>query len=141
MSDSIQVDFDRVKSEIFKLAEMKYDCCTYNGSPQKTNEIKALLKNHEQLNTLDIGLFKACVSRIWISHFCTIEVELINGVRIKNITEKDNLKAKLSNASFDLCGQCPQFAAQTVQNIEEVNNEHSIECNSNSCESADGNKP
>ena len=141
MSDSIQVDFDRVKSEIFKLAEMKYDCCTYNDSPQKTVEIKALLENHEQLNTLDIGLFKACVSRIWISHFCTIEVELINGVRIKNITEKDNLKAKLSNASFDLCGQSPQFAAQTVQNIEEVNNEHSIECNDNSCQSADGNKP
>ena len=141
MSDSIQVDFDRVKSEIFKLAEMKYDCCTYNDSPQKTAEIKALLENHEQLNTLDIGLFKACVSRIWISHFCTIEVELINGVRIKNITEKDNLKAKLSNASFDLCGQSPQFAAQTVQNIEEVNNEHSIECNDNSCQSADGNKP
>ena len=141
MSDSIQVDFDRVKSEIFKLAEMKYDCCTYNDSPQKTAEIKALLENHEQLNTLDIGLFKACVSRIWISHFCTIEVELINGVRIKNITEKDNLKARLSNASFDLCGQSPQFAAQTVQNIEEVNNEHSIECNDNSCQSADGNKP
>ena len=141
MTDSLQVDFDKVKVEILRLAEMKYNCCTYNDSPQKTNEIKALLKNHEQLNTLDIGLFKACVSRIWISHFCTIEVELINGVRIKNITEKDNLKAKLSNASFDLCGQCPQFAAQTVQNIEEVNNEHSIECNSNSCQSADGNKP
>ena len=141
MTDSAQIDFDRVKSEIFKLAEMKYDCCTYNDSPQKTAEIKALLENHEQLNTLDIGLFKACVSRIWISHFCTIEVELINGVRIKNITEKDNLKAKLSNASFDLCGQSPQFAAQTVQNIEEVNNEHSIECNDNSCQSADGNKP
>ncbi len=141
MTDSAQIDFDRVKAEIFKLAEMKYDCCTYNDSPQKAAEIKALLKNHEQLNTLDIGLFKACVSRIWISHFCTIEVELINGVRIKNITEKDNLKAKLSNASFDLCGQSPQFAAQTVQNIEEVNNEHSIECNDNSCQSADGNKP
>ena len=141
MTDSAQIDFDRVKAEIFRLAELKYDCCTYNDSPQKTAEIKALLENHEQLNTLDIGLFKACVSRIWISHFCTIEVELINGVRIKNITEKDNLKAKLSNASFDLCGQSPQFAAQTVQNIEEVNNEHSIECNDNSCQSADGNKP
>ncbi|WP_443964455.1 recombinase family protein [Ruminococcus sp.] len=141
MTDSAQIDFDRVKAEIFRLAELKYDCCTYNDSPQKTAEIKALLENHEQLNTLDIGLFKSCVNRILISHFCTIEVELINGVRIKNITEKDNLKAKLSNASFDLCGQCPQFAAQTVQNIEEVNNEHSIECNSNSCESADGNKP
>ena len=69
MTDSIQVDFDRAKAEIYKLAEMKYDCCTYNDSPQKTDKIKALLENHEQLNTLDIGLFKACVSRIWISHF------------------------------------------------------------------------
>jgi len=111
MTDSAQIDFDRVKAEIFRLAEMKYDCCTYNDSPQKAAEIKALLKNHEQLNTLDIGLFKACVSRIWISHFCTIEVELINGVRIKNITER------------------------------KLENDHSIECNDNSCQSADGNKP
>ena len=37
MIDSPQVDFDRVKAEIFKLAEMKYDCCTYNDSPQKTD--------------------------------------------------------------------------------------------------------
>ena len=111
MSDSIQVDFDRVKSEIFKLAEMKYDCCTYNGSPQKTNEIKALLENHEQLNMLDIGLLKNCVNRILISHFCTIEVELINGTRIQNISERNE------------------------------NCVHSIECNDNSCQSADGNKP
>ena len=110
MTDSLQMDFDRVKAEIFKLAEMKYDCCTYNDSPQKAAEIKALLKNHEQLNTLDIGLFKACVSRICISHFCTVDVELINGVRIKNITER------------------------------KIENEHSAECNSNSCESADSGK-
>lgn len=107
MTDSVQLDFDRVKSEIFKLAEMKYNCCTYNDNLQKTAEIKAIFRNHEQLNTLDIGLFKACVSRIWISHFCTIEVELINGVRIKNITERKN------------------------------ENEYSAKCNDNSCESAD----
>ena len=40
MTDSAQADFDRVKAEIFKLAEMKYDCCTYNDSPQKTDKIK-----------------------------------------------------------------------------------------------------
>lgn len=94
MTDSPQVDFDRIKSEIIRLAEMKYNCCTYNESPQKTEELKALLseycsdQNHEQLNSLDIGLFKRCVSRIWISHFCTIEVELINGVKIQNTTER-----------------------------------------------------
>lgn len=110
MLDSAQPDFDRIKSEIFRLAEIKYDCCTYNESPQKTAEIKALLENYEQLNTLDIGLFKACVSRIWISHFCIVEIEFINGITIKNITERKN------------------------------ENAHSTERNNNSCESADSGK-
>lgn len=89
---------------------MKYDCCTYNDNPQKTAEIKVVLENYEQLNTLNIGLCKACISRIWISHFCTVEVEFINGTTIKNITERKN------------------------------ENAHSTECNDNSCESADNGK-
>ena len=114
MTDSPLMDFDRVKAEIFRLAEMKYDCCTYNDSPQKTAEIKAVLKDHEQLNTLDIGLLKNCVNRILISHYCTIEVELINGVKIKNTTEKNN------SAS-----------------IRRENNGRNSECENNSCENAD----
>lgn len=111
MTDSGHIDFDRVKAEIIRLAEIKYQCCSYNDSPQKTDKLKTLLENHEQLDTLDIGLFKSCVSKIWISHFCTIEVELINGVRIKNITERVN------------------------------KNEYSTECNDNSCQSAYSGKP
>lgn len=112
MTDSTQVDFDRVKSEIFKLAEMKYECCTYDNNPQKTAQIQSLLENHKQLNSLDIGLFKSCINRIWISHFCTIDVEFVNGVHIKNITER--------------IGE---------------NHEHSAECNGDSCESTDRDKP
>ena len=111
MLDSTQVDFDRIKSELYRLTEMKYDCCTYNDDPQKTKQLLDLLENHEQLNTLDIGLFKSCVNRIWISHFCTIEVEFINGIKIKNITERNN------------------------------KNDHSIKCQDNSCKKTDGNKP
>ncbi len=111
MTDSTQVDFDRIKSEIFKLAEMKYNCCTYDESPQKTAEICSLLENYEQLNSLNIGLFKSCVNRIWISHFCTIEVEFINGVHIKNITERKD------------------------------ENAHSAQCDDNSCENAGRYKP
>lgn len=103
MTDSPQVDFDRVKAEIFRLAEMKYDCCTYNESPQKTEELRNLLENNKQLNILDIGLFKACVSRIWISHFCTIEVEFINGVIIKNFTERNDKNAHSSECNGDTC--------------------------------------
>ena len=111
MLDSAQVDFDRIKFEIFRLTEMKYDCCIYNDSPQKTAQIRSLLENYEQLNTLNVGLFKSCINRIWISHFCTIEVEFINGVHIQNITERKD------------------------------ENEHSAKCDGDSCESADGNQP
>ena len=88
MTDSIQVDFDRAKAEIYKLAEMKYDCCTYDESPQKTEYLKELLSDREQLNIIDYDLLKSCVSRILIGHFYTIEIEFINGVTIKNITER-----------------------------------------------------
>ena len=111
MLDSTQVYFDRIKSELYRLAEMKYECCAYDDNPQKTAQIRSLLDDHEQLNSLDIGLFKACISRIWISHFCTIEVEFINGIKIKNITERNN------------------------------KNDHSIKCQDNSCKITDGNKP
>ena len=103
MMDSARHDFDKIKSEIFRLAQMKYDCCTYNENPQKTAEIKAILENHEQLNTLNICLFKSCISRIWISHFCTIEIEFINGVTIKNITERTDKNAYSSECQDNSC--------------------------------------
>lgn len=110
MTDSARPDFDRIKTEIFKLAELKYTCCTYNENPQKTAEIKALLEDHEQLNTLDIVLFKSCINRVLISHFCTVEIEFTNGIVIKNITERKN------------------------------ENAHSIECYNNSCKGTNSGK-
>ena len=107
MMDSTQLDYDRTKSEILRLAQMQYDCCTYSDKPQQTEFLKGLLVGHEQLNSLDIGLLKSCVSRIWVSHFCTIEIELINGTIIHNITERS------------------------------VVNGNGIECNGDSCETAD----
>ncbi len=107
MMDSAQIDYDRTKSEILRLAQMQYDCCTYSEKPQQTELLKSLLVGHEQLNSLDIGLLKSCVSRIWVSHFCTIEIELINSTIIHNITERS------------------------------IANGNGIECNSDSCKAAD----
>ncbi len=45
MIDSAQVDFDRIKSELCRLAEMKYDCCTYNDNSSKTKQLMDLLEN------------------------------------------------------------------------------------------------
>ena len=88
---STQIDYDRTKAEILRLAEMKYACCTYSDAPQKTETLKSLLAEQSQLNTLDIGLLKSCVSQILVSHFCTVEVKFINGTVIQNITERSIL--------------------------------------------------
>ena len=88
LMDNPQIDSEKVKTEILRLAELKYDCCTYNDSPQKTEYLKELISGREQLNIIDYDLLKSCVSRILIGHFYTIEIEFINGVIIKNITER-----------------------------------------------------
>ncbi len=88
LMDNPQIDTEKAKTEILKLAELKYECCTYDEGPQKTEYLKELLSGKEQLNIIDYDLLKSCVSRILIGHFYTIEIEFINGVTIKNITER-----------------------------------------------------
>ena len=88
LMDNPEIDSEKVKAEILRLAELKYDCCVYNDSPQKTEYLKELISGREQLNTLDIDLLKSCVSRILIGHFYTVEIEFINDVIIKNIMER-----------------------------------------------------
>ena len=102
MTDMVHTDEKKIKEKLFRLAQLKYDCCTYDDSQQNTELLKSRL-GCEQLNTLDIGLFKSCVSKILISHFCTIEVEFINGVHIKNITERNDKNAHSSECNGDTC--------------------------------------
>ena len=89
--DAANPDYDRTKAEILELAQLKYARCAYSDTPQKTAVLRDILAGKEQLNTLDTGLLKSCVERISVSHFCTVEVELINGVTIKNTTERSNI--------------------------------------------------
>ena len=103
MMDSTQLDYERTKSEILRLAQMQYDCCTYSENPQQTELLRSLLVGHEQLNSLDIGLLRSCVSRIWVSHFCTIEIELINGTIIHNITERSTSHGNGNECNGDSC--------------------------------------
>lgn len=103
MSDSAQINFERVKAEIFSLAQLKYSCCTYDEKPQKSAEIKALLADKKQLNTIDIGLLRSCVQRILISRFCTIEIEFIGGMKIKNSTERNEDNGQPSQRDGDPC--------------------------------------
>ena len=88
LMDNSQIDTEKAKTEVLKLAELKYECCTYDEGPQKTEYLKELLSEREQLNIIDYDLLKSCVSRILIGHFYTIEIEFINGITIKNITER-----------------------------------------------------
>ena len=79
---------EEIRNDILRLAELKYKHCTYSDVPQKTELLKALIIDSSQLNTLDTGLLRFCVKRITVSHSCVIEAEFINGVVIKNETER-----------------------------------------------------
>lgn len=93
MLDNPQIDDERIKSAMFRLAEMKYNCCDYSDVPQKTLFLKILLTDHEQLHMLDIGLLKSCVKRMTVSHFFIIEIEFINGMTVKNLIERTEQNA------------------------------------------------
>ena len=88
MMDDPQIDSDLIKVEIYRLAQMKYDTCTYSDAPQKTELVQKLLTEKGQMDALDINLMQQTVSRITVSHACVIEVEFINGMVIQNTTER-----------------------------------------------------
>lgn len=79
-----------IKNDILRLAELKYKHCTYSDIPQKTDLLKSMLNGRQQLNTIDSGLLKSCIKKITVSHSCVIEAEFINGVIIKNETERND---------------------------------------------------
>lgn len=90
LMDSPDIDYDRIKNAIMALAELQYECCTYDEVPQKTELLKQILADTKQLNDLDIEILKKCVDHITVSHNATIGIEFINGVKLNNITERMN---------------------------------------------------
>lgn len=90
LMDSSDIDYDRIKTAIIELAELKYDCCTYNDVPQKTAYLKELFNDKQQLNVLDHEILMKCAEQITVSHNATIGLELINGVKLNNSTERSN---------------------------------------------------
>lgn len=98
MIDAIESDIDEVKNEIFRLAEMKYQRCTYSDISQKTGLLKTLFSEKMQLENLDIDFLKSAVKHIKVSHNFTIEAEFINGIKIRNTTERGD-----ENGSFTEC--------------------------------------
>lgn len=96
LMDSVDIEYDRIKQEIMVLAQLKYNCCTYDDVPQKTALLRETLVEREQLNSLDTELLLKCAEYITVSHNATIGLELINGIKINNITERSG-----DNGSYD----------------------------------------
>ena len=88
LMDSTDIEYDRIKAAILELAELKYECCSYDDVPQKTVLLKEIMKGVKRLNTLDVELLLKCAEHITVSHNATIGLELINGVKLNNITER-----------------------------------------------------
>lgn len=90
LMDSTDIEYDRIKAAILELAELKYECCSYDDVPQKTVLLKEIMKGVKRLNTLDVELLLKCAEHITVSHNATIGLELINGVKLNNITERSS---------------------------------------------------
>lgn len=90
LMDSTDIEYDRIKAAILELAELKYECCSYDVVPQKTVLLKEIMKGVKRLNTLDVELLLKCAEHITVSHNATIGLELINGVKLNNITERSS---------------------------------------------------
>lgn len=101
--DNGSKDAEEIKNDILRLAELKFNRCTYNEVPQKTELLKSLLHEHTKLNTLDTGLLKSCVKRVSVSHSCVIEAEFINGVIIKNETERSDENGSSTECQDNSC--------------------------------------
>lgn len=84
LMDSQEVDFDKAKEEILKLAIMKYDCCFYDQKTLNTDKLREILSRQTKQTKFDIDLFKAVVSQIRVGHNHVILVEFINGKVIEN---------------------------------------------------------
>lgn len=82
------IDYDRIKAEMLRLAEIKYDCCTYDDVPQKTQYLKEQLSGREPLDRLEPEMLKKFVNHIIVSRGADISLEMINGIKLINITER-----------------------------------------------------
>ena len=91
LMDSTAIDFDKIKEAMIRLAETKYECCSYNNIPQRTELLKQLISGRGQLDELDTELVTRTVNKITVSHYATIGLELINGVKLTNITERNEV--------------------------------------------------
>lgn len=90
LMDSPDIEYDRIKTAIMGLAELKYECCSYDDVPQKTALLKEIMKDVKRLESLDVGFLLKCANYITVSHNATISLELINGVKLNNITERSS---------------------------------------------------
>ena len=90
LMDSPDIEYDRIKTAIMGLAELKYECCSYDDVPQKTALLKEIIKDVKRLESLDVGFLLKCANYITVSHNATISLELINGVKLNNITERSS---------------------------------------------------
>ena len=97
LMDSPDIEYDRIKTAIMELAELKYDCCTYDDVPQKTALLKDTLAERKQLNAIDTELLIKCAEHITVSHNATIGLELINGVKLNNTTERSGESASYND--------------------------------------------
>ena len=89
--DTKNIDYEKVVNEMIKLAQIKYDCCSYNEKAQQTENLKSMLIGHDPLDESDMELAANCIKRITVDHYGMICLELINDIRPRTIIERNGV--------------------------------------------------
>lgn len=82
MMESPQTDTEHIKSELYRLAQMQYDACTYSDAPQKIAQLRKLLAGRTKMEALDLELLKQALVRITVSHTGDMTAKLLGGTVI-----------------------------------------------------------
>lgn len=64
LMDSTAIDFDKIKKAMVRLAEIKYECCSYNDIPQQTGFLKLLFARVTWIVKGEKRFMWRCISRI-----------------------------------------------------------------------------
>ena len=89
--DTKIIDCEKAINEMIKLAQIKYDCCSYNEKAQQTENLKSMLIGHDPLDESDMGLATNCIKRTTVDQYGMICLELINGTRPRITTERNGV--------------------------------------------------
>lgn len=92
MIDSENIEYERIRDEVVRLASMKYDCIRYNCSDKQAERITELLMTYKPATEKRAEFIRECIRQITINNEGVFTAELIDGTAISSQIERKKPK-------------------------------------------------